>query len=58
MIEGYTLEELERRLGYRFKERSLLKRALTHSSFMNEQRSIRTETMNVWNFWGMQFWNW
>ncbi|MBO4981952.1 MAG: ribonuclease III [Lachnospiraceae bacterium] len=38
MIEGYTLEELERRLGYRFKERSLLKRALTHSSFMNEQK--------------------
>ncbi len=34
----YTLEELEKRIGYRFKDKSLLKQALTHSSFTNEQK--------------------
>jgi ribonuclease-3 len=30
--------EVERRLGYEFTDRSLLKRALTHSSYANEQK--------------------
>lgn len=38
MLEGYTLEELERRIGYDFKDKALLKQAITHSSFTNEQR--------------------
>lgn len=38
MLEGYTLEELEKRIGYSFKEKLLLKQAITHSSFTNEQK--------------------
>ena len=37
MLEGYTLQLLEERIGYRFQNIALLK-ALTHSSFTNEQR--------------------
>lgn len=32
-----ALQELERRLGYRFRDRALLVRALTHRSFANER---------------------
>ena len=38
MLEGYTLQLLEERIGYRFQNIRLLKQALTHSSFTNEQR--------------------
>lgn len=38
MTGEYTLEELEEKIGYRFSDRSLLKQALTHSSFANEQK--------------------
>lgn len=33
-----NLEELENRIGYHFKDKTLLKQALTHSSFANEQK--------------------
>lgn len=42
MLEGYTIKELEQRIGYQFHDISLLKRALTHSSFTNEQKINRT----------------
>lgn len=38
MLEGYSIEELEKRIGYRFKDIALLKRAITHSSYANEQK--------------------
>lgn len=38
MLEGYTLRMLEERIGYCFKNISLLKQALTHSSFTNERK--------------------
>ena len=38
MIEGYTLQLLEERIGYRFQNIGLLKQALTHSSYTNEQK--------------------
>lgn len=38
MLEGYTLEELEKRIGYCFRDKTLLKQAITHSSFTNEQK--------------------
>lgn len=38
MREEYTLKTLEERIGYRFRDEALLKQALTHSSFTNEQR--------------------
>ena len=41
MLEGYTLKLLEDRIGYHFHDISLLKQALTHSSFTNEQKINR-----------------
>ncbi|MBQ7956233.1 MAG: ribonuclease III [Lachnospiraceae bacterium] len=38
MLQGYTLEELERRIGYVFDNKALIKQAVTHSSFTNEQK--------------------
>lgn len=38
MAVEYSMEELENRIGYSFKDKALLKQALTHSSFMNEQK--------------------
>ena len=37
-MEEYTMENLQKRIGYHFKNIALLKRALTHSSYMNEQK--------------------
>lgn len=42
MLEEYTLELLQKRIGYTFNNEKLLKRALTHSSYMNEQKINRT----------------
>ena len=33
-----VLDELQEKIGYRFQDVSLLKQALTHSSFANEQK--------------------
>jgi len=41
-LEGYTMKELEQRIGYQFHDISLLKQALTHSSFTNEQKINKT----------------
>lgn len=38
MTENYTLQELEERIGYGFQNQVLLKQAITHSSYTNEQR--------------------
>lgn len=38
MLTEQQMEELEKKIGYCFKEKELLKQALTHSSFVNEQR--------------------
>lgn len=38
MAEEYTIEELEKRIGYQFQDKRLLKQALTHSSYANEQK--------------------
>ena len=38
MTGEYTIDELEKKIGYRFRDKSLLKQALTHSSYANEQR--------------------
>ncbi len=43
MIKGYTLQVLEERIGYKFKNRGLLQQALTHSSFSNEQKINRAK---------------
>ena len=33
-----SLKKLQEKIGYSFKDESLLKQALTHSSFANEQK--------------------
>lgn len=38
MASGYALDELEKKIGYVFKNKALLKQALTHSSYANEQK--------------------
>ena len=38
MNRDYSLDLLEERIGYKFKDRALLKEAITHSSFANEQK--------------------
>lgn len=37
-MKNYTLEVLEEKIGYKFKNQAFLKQALTHSSFANEQK--------------------
>ena len=37
-MNGQQLEQLQRKLGYRFKDTSLLEAALTHSSYANENK--------------------
>ena len=41
MLEKYSISELEDRIGYRFNDPMLLKQAVTHSSFTNEQKINR-----------------
>ena len=38
MKQGYNLELLEKRIGYCFQDKMLLKQAVTHSSYTNEQK--------------------
>ena len=52
MQEGYDLKALEERIGYCFKDSSLLRQALTHSSFTNEQKINRTEDYERLEFLG------
>lgn len=47
------MEELKKILKHEFKDESLLKKALTHSSC---QFACMTETMNVWSFWATGCW--
>lgn len=37
-----TLPDFERRIGYEFRDQTLLERALTHKSFSNEHREVRS----------------
>ena len=52
MLEGYTLHLLEERIGYRFHNMALLKQALTHSSFTNEQKINRAKNYERLEFLG------
>ena len=38
-MSDYTMERLEERIGYQFHKKELLKQALTHSSYTNEQKN-------------------
>ena len=73
MLEEYqgSLKTLEEHIGYGFRSPALLKQALTHSSYANENRgglgtaplpmskgSTRARIMSVWSFWEMRCWSW
>ncbi len=47
-----SFEELENRIGYQFKNKALLKQALTHSSFANEQKINKFEDYERLEFLG------
>ncbi len=50
--KGYTMEVLEERIGYRFRDGALLKQAMTHSSFTNEQKIRRAQNYERLEFLG------
>lgn len=50
--KGYSMDVLEERIGYRFKDRALLKQAMTHSSFTNEQKIRRAQNYERLEFLG------
>lgn len=52
MTDGYSLNALEERIGYQFKNPSLLKQALTHSSFTNEQKINKAKNYERLEFLG------
>lgn len=52
MREEYSLQNLEERIGYRFRNKALLKQALTHSSYTNEQRINRAKNYERLEFLG------
>lgn len=50
--KAYTMELLEERIGYRFNDRVLLKQAITHSSFTNEQKIRKNQNYERLEFLG------
>ncbi len=52
MEEKYTLKTLEERIGYHFEDEALLRQALTHSSFSNEQKINRAKNYERLEFLG------
>lgn len=52
MSKEYSGEELEKRIGYIFHNKALLKQALTHSSFRNEQKINRRQDYERLEFLG------
>lgn len=52
MLPNYSMEKLEERIGYQFKDKALLKQALTHSSFANEQKINRLKDYERLEFLG------
>ena len=56
--KGYTMDVLEERIGYRFRDRSLLRQAMTHSSFANEQKIRRAQNFERLEFRGDEVVEW
>ena len=52
MRDGYDLNMLEERIGYSFRDKKLLRQALTHSSFINEQKINKTKDYERLEFLG------
>ena len=52
MITKYPLEQLEEKIGYCYKNKDLLRQALTHSSFANEQKINKSKNYERLEFLG------
>ena len=50
MAQG--IAELEERIGYTFQDKSLIKQALTHSSYANEMRILKNDNYERLEFLG------
>ncbi len=50
MLKESDYQELEKKIGYTFQNRALLKQAVTHSSYANEQKIRKCMIMKEWNF--------
>lgn len=51
-MNNYSLDQLEERIHYTFQDKALLRQAMTHSSFTNEQRICKTEDYERLEFLG------
>lgn len=51
-LSADEISRLEALIGYEFKEKARLDRALTHASACPPRRAIT----NVWSFWATAFW--
>ncbi len=52
MLVRYPLDELVEKIGYQYKDKSLLEQALTHSSFANEQKINKSKNYERLEFLG------
>ena len=52
MLVRYPLDELIEKIGYQYKDKSLLEQALTHSSFANEQKINKSKNYERIEFLG------
>ena len=52
MKGGFVTEELEKKLGYTFQDRTLLETALSHSSYANENKALSLESNERLEFLG------
>ena len=43
MNHKYNFKELEKKIGYQFKDKQLLKKAMTHSSYTNEKHIAKID---------------
>lgn len=51
-MNGYDFSELERKIGYNYKNKKLLRQAMTHTSFANEQKINKLESYERIEFLG------
>lgn len=52
MLPGFTLKQLQEKMGYTFKDVSLLEKALTHSSYANERKINKIDNYERLEFLG------
>lgn len=52
MLPGYTIDLLEQKIGYVFRDKELIRRALTHSSYANERKINKIEDYERLEFLG------